>query len=126
MQELIDKVVEIVNSKQGVKCPDLAIALILELRKKSKDQAQIGWDARRAIEAAVEQGKIFEIEYCLPNMPDRVKSFYLPAKTEIKLVNYRDPNSPNKAPVRPTHIDHAGGQFNVEERYITKKDRGII
>lgn len=36
------------------------------------------------IDVLVSEGKLIEVEYCLPNT-DRLKSFLLPAGTEVKV-----------------------------------------
>jgi len=41
------------------------------------------WTAIELIEELVEEGELIEIEYTLPNMSYRVKSFLLPKGTEI-------------------------------------------
>lgn len=38
-----------------------------------------------ALEELLSEGKIIELEYVLPQLNHRIKSFYLPAKIEIKI-----------------------------------------
>ena len=72
-KELIIKIGVLQGAKSGI----LISELDCEILKNSEDLILI-------IEELVQEKEIVEVEYCLPNS-QRLKSFYLPKGTEIKL-----------------------------------------
>ena len=71
-----DKLVcQVVEEKQGCKATELAADVRI---------ATAGRDLPEAIERLVEKGELLEIEYVLPTLNFRIKSFLLPKGTEIK------------------------------------------
>ena len=78
-------IVEAIARKQGCKVMELAankdIALACVTEDRNRKQVASLFDN---IDALVLEGKLIEIEYCLPSS-DRLKSFLLPANTEIKI-----------------------------------------
>lgn len=77
MNDIQNRIVEIVNSSQGLKGTELAVKLATEFLS-IQSESIIHW-----IDSCVEEGLIQEIEYVLPNMDYRIKSFYLPMGTSI-------------------------------------------
>jgi len=76
MEELKNKVLEIVTENNGCKLMELVVDCI-----NLKDAACLS----EAVEELVKEGRLIEIEYCVPNMSYRTKSFLLPANTEITI-----------------------------------------
>ena len=72
---LLDKIVGLqgIKATQLVALPEIAVPL--------QD-----FDIPNLLDELVQEGKIIEIEYKLPEMDWRVKSFYLPAGTEIRIM----------------------------------------
>lgn len=77
MDDLKDFLVEWVIEHQGVKGGELVVAGTVRFGEKFKLEV---------LEELVQEGRLVEIEYVLPSMDYRVKSFYLPggAKTTVR------------------------------------------
>jgi len=71
-QEIESKITDIINSKQGMKATELAVEMFV-----------YGEDWLDVIDDMVKEGKIVEVEYTLPTLSYRIKSFYLPAGTVV-------------------------------------------
>lgn len=69
--EIVEK---IVNNRNGIKATELAA---LSDVRDVKDLVQ-------TIECLVQNGRIVEVEYVLPNISYRIKSFLLPKGTQIQ------------------------------------------
>lgn len=80
-EEAIQLIADVVMNHQGCKALTLAaqIAGYNEMLGFSSDEIA------NLIDKAIKEGMILEIEYVLPNMPYRAKSFLLPKGTEVKL-----------------------------------------
>jgi len=82
MEEQKEKVkewiVDFVVSKQGCKAMDLCVN-IAELYGK------FDFDIGLLVEELVKEKRLVEVEYILPSMSYRVKSFLLPKETEVKI-----------------------------------------
>lgn len=77
----ISDVVEIVKENPGIKSTELAAKLTI---KKCENSLKVeGHEIVKAIDEAVTEGLILEIEYVLPSMPYRIKSVYFPANTKL-------------------------------------------
>lgn len=74
LDEAVDLVAKAVLDLQGCKATEL-------IADKRLHQYDFPWPT--ALEEAVKRGKLVEVEYTLPNMAWRIKSFYLPAGTKI-------------------------------------------
>ena len=90
-EKLKELIVERVEAVQGCKGMDLVMWVISNARYNplawvhSKDAREYGTPKFPEILAElVKEGKLVEVAYCLPTMPDREKSFYLPAGTIIQ------------------------------------------
>lgn len=64
---------------QGVKSTELVAKVVLEIGGNSVD-AQLA----EMLDKLIEDGEIIEIEYILPEMPYRVKSFLLPKGCKLR------------------------------------------
>jgi hypothetical protein len=81
--ELQAKVIELVEN--GIKGTELVTRLTTELfRREFKGKFEPS-NILQLIEDMVKEGRIREIEYVLPSLDYRVKSFYLPANTEVTI-----------------------------------------
>ena len=74
---LTDAILYIVDSKGAIKSVDLAIAVVQLMHPIEYDSK----DYLEMLKELVGGDKLVEIEYILPNMPDRVKSVYFPVGT---------------------------------------------
>lgn len=74
------KLVEKIEGLQGIKATELVSLPDVCLANWSQ-----GFDIPDLLDELVSENRIVEIEYALPEMSRRIKSFYLPAKTEIFL-----------------------------------------
>ena len=75
-------VVRTVYEKQGIKAVELACIA-------AKTAVENDWDMREPfpdlLERMIQEGRIKEIEYCVPQLPQRIKSFLLPSGARIRL-----------------------------------------
>lgn len=75
-------VVRTVYEKQGIKAVKLACIA-------AKTAVENGWDMREPfpdlLERMIQEGRIKEVEYCVPQLPQRIKSFLLPSGARIRL-----------------------------------------
>ena len=77
----ISYVLEIVKESPGIKSAELAAKLTI---KKCENNLKVeGSEIVKAIDDAVKEGLILEMEYILPSMPYRIKSVYFPADTKL-------------------------------------------
>jgi hypothetical protein len=74
---MTEKILERVEALQGVK----AVALVSEPEMAVIDNLP------QTLEDLVKDGQLVEVEYVLPNMSWRAKSFYLPAGTKVRVIN---------------------------------------
>lgn len=72
-------IVSTVTGRQGLKATELVAFLGGEANRA--EFAQI--DIVEIIERLVREGQIVEIEYMVPSVPGRVKSFLLPAGSQV-------------------------------------------
>lgn len=72
-------IIDIINEHQGSKAT-LVAALVADRCTKYIHQPQ---DVIDAIDRLVNEGRIVEVEYVLPSMTYRIKSFLLPASTMV-------------------------------------------
>lgn len=80
-EEIIRKIVlDNVEDKQGVKATLLAVKVASGALPYTPDD----YDLPNLLDKMVRAGEIVEIEYILPSMPERIKSFLLPAGTKIR------------------------------------------
>ena len=69
--------VAIVNSHQGIKGTSLGVEFVLATHKEGTEIPD-DFDVVQVLEELVTAGELVEIEYAVPEMEYRVKSFYLP------------------------------------------------
>lgn len=81
LQEVRSYIIRTVEARQGMKGVELAVELAGEFFNSQMTNDAI----LDVIEELVLDGSILEIEYALPSMPYRVKSFYLPKGTDISI-----------------------------------------
>ena len=77
---LRESIIQVVTEKQGCKVMELIAALDPTLLIGDVATNEV----LEALELLVKEGELIEIEYCLPAY--RIKSFYLPKETEVKIV----------------------------------------
>jgi hypothetical protein len=77
-----NRIVEIVTEKQGCKATELCAIHELVLADNGDGN---GFPIPDLVEELVQEEKLVEIEYVLPSMNYRIKSFLLPAGTQIKM-----------------------------------------
>ena len=70
-----DKAVSLVEAYQGLKSTELVAKL------GEAGFHDVSWP--EVFEALVKKGRLTEVEYTLPAMPYRVKSFYMPGGTNV-------------------------------------------
>lgn len=76
--EAKNKIVERITSIQGCKGPELPSNITDFINKLPCELTDL-------LEELVQEGRLCEVEYVLAGMPDRIKSFYLPPQTEIRV-----------------------------------------
>lgn len=81
LKEAVEIVVKAVTNAQGCKATELICTT--EIEECHKNGKSFEW--LTAVEEAIRQKKIIEIEYVLASMPHRIKSFLLPPKTEVHI-----------------------------------------
>jgi hypothetical protein len=83
IEEIRSEIINIIISGQGIKTS----SLIPEVPPKFFQAGISGEQILAVIQDLVADGEIIEIEYTLPNMPYRTKSFLLPAKTQVRVLS---------------------------------------
>ncbi len=79
--EIENKILDIVTASQGLKGVDLTLRVMSnDLQVTSNELFDIIFDL-------IEKGDLVEIEYELPSMGYRTKSFILPRGTKVNVVN---------------------------------------
>jgi hypothetical protein len=86
--QIKQRIVAIITDRQGCKAMELASSLDIlsatqpgtEYRKSSGD-----FNLLELMNELVAERKVVEVEYVLPNLSYRAKSFYLPASTTIQV-----------------------------------------
>lgn len=71
------------NGKKGV---ELVTDVVMKLGEEGLLEAEASLDLPIILQKMVEEGELVEIEYVLPGT-DRIKSFYLPKGTEVRVLN---------------------------------------
>ena len=79
--ELKNRIVEIVTEKQGCKVTELCVLPELVL---ADDGEGNGFSIPELVEELALEERIIEIQYVIPAMDYRIKSFLFPVGTEIK------------------------------------------
>lgn len=70
-------IVKTVNDHQGIKATELAVDVISENTEITPD------DYENALSELIRNGEIVEVEYTLPSMDYRVKSWFLPKDSVV-------------------------------------------
>lgn len=85
--ELKDKLVQIVTNVNGCKATELAAS-----REYGEWLVSVGGAKRRqelsfveCVQELINEGRLIEVEYSLPTMDYRAKSFLLPKDTEVRV-----------------------------------------
>ena len=76
-------ITEVIGSVQGCKATELPV-LLREFLNDPQCSQIYQFEIPDLIQEMVQEGMLVEVEYILPNMNYRIKSFLLPANTEIK------------------------------------------
>ena len=72
-------ILDIVNSSSGIKNVELALKVLHDTLPAQYDALEF----MQILDGLVALGEIVEIEYTLPQNPDRIKSIYFPKGTNI-------------------------------------------
>jgi hypothetical protein len=72
-------ITRIVNSSQGIKGVDLSLKVMEEINPHKFSIEEYN----KALDELTKTNQILEIEYILPQMDYRIKSFFLPSGTEL-------------------------------------------
>lgn len=78
-------ILKVVNNSQGVNNVDLALKVMAILNPQKFDIDEFS----RVLTDLVISGEVLEIEYNLPTMDYRIKSFYLPKGTKIYMHQFQ-------------------------------------
>lgn len=74
-------ILEKVNQSTGIKGSELATEVCVRFMEGGINVTIENY--RLLIEQLVKEGEIVEIEFCLPSMPERIKSIFFPKGTNI-------------------------------------------
>lgn len=85
MDTLKQAIIETITAKQGVKSTELVAILASE----HPELLVMMGNLADILEELVHEGEIVEIEYSLPNMRYRAKSWYLPKGTHVVVYDGR-------------------------------------
>ena len=86
MMELRELIVDVLGETSGLKATELAARVVAAVYQRA-DARMIQLDPEQVLgefAALVASGDMIEIEYIVPRMPDRVKSFYLPKGSVVR------------------------------------------
>lgn len=86
-----EAILKIINSGQGIKGVDLVLKVLTELFPSEFKSGQVLEELTRM----VKEGEIIEIEYTLPDMNYRIRSFYLPKGTKLYVNKNRNDKQTN-------------------------------
>lgn len=98
ISEIKGQVKKLVLAKQGCKAGEL----VAEMTKWFVEKGDSSEDLLFTIDAMVSDGELIEVEYSLPNMSYRLKSFYFPVDTEVRIIakEKRPPTTIKALPTR--------------------------
>ena len=88
LREIKQLIVSRVTSVQGCKATELCVMPELVMAVKHGALSELP----DILEEMIREGMLVEVEYELPSMPDRLKSFLLPAGAVIKVRGITDAN----------------------------------
>ena len=80
-----NRIVNIVNNIQGLKAAELVVKLMEVLREENLQYVLHEHSVTILVDELVKEGELVEVEYILPGMLYRIKSFLLPASTQVIL-----------------------------------------
>lgn len=83
--EVKNRIVDIVNNVQGLKVTELVVKLMEVLREENLEYVLHEHSVTILVDELVKEGELVEVEYILPGMLYRIKSFLLPANTQVVL-----------------------------------------
>lgn len=72
---------------EAVTGPIKAVDLVLEVMQDAPINRAVSDSFGDYLDELVREGRLVEIEYVLPDMPERVKSVYFPAGTKVRTVH---------------------------------------
>ena len=78
-EEIKVEIIKMVEIHQGLKATELIVYLAPRILKG-------GWDVVGIIDDLVKEQRLVEVEYVLPSLPYRTKSFLLPKGTSVSEV----------------------------------------
>lgn len=96
LKKIRQLILDVIYDKQGIKATKLSTVVFSYLYDSEiditplKDELKLTDLWMGIIEELIKEGEIVEIEYNLPNMEYRTKSFYLPKGTTVNIVNKPD------------------------------------
>ena len=85
MTKLEQDIIETVMNMQGGKVTEVIVNLPERCFRSPDVDDNIAEDIVQTIDSLVRRGHLVEIEYVLPSMDYRIKSFLLPADTNVTL-----------------------------------------
>jgi hypothetical protein len=80
--EYMQDIVTLVTNIQGCKATELPVILAEAYDSRDEDH-QLPEDFVAIVDELIKSGKLVEVSYVLPNLPNREKSFLLPPGTQI-------------------------------------------
>lgn len=86
-KQVKERLIQYITENQGAKGTELIADLFNRALNNKEIKAIADANVPDLLEALVAEGKIVEVEYRLPLMAWRVKSFYLPKNTEVSLLS---------------------------------------
>jgi hypothetical protein len=85
--EVKNRLVQAVEHHQGGKVVEIIARLAEDLFDWHDSRSVFESDVTEILDELVEEGRLIEIEYVLPNLSYTVKSFYLPAGSTVRVVH---------------------------------------
>lgn len=86
-EQVKDIIVSIVNRMQGCKATELACdEALLELPSEAK-RGLLNSGVPALVDELVAEGRLVEVEYVLPNLSFRAKSYLFPTGTKVKILS---------------------------------------
>src|SRR5215831_16992399 len=115
--DLEKAILDIVREFQGIKATQLAAEIVPYCMNNGISVDFSGEKVLEAIRFLVERNQLIEIEYVLPDMDYRIKSFLLPRGTEVRLLqpNFLEAEDLEEAKKRLEEAKSSPGTLTLDE-----------
>lgn len=83
VKEVEDTIIRIVESRNGLKATQLGLLVLSDLQDRKLPIADVETYIK-LVQKLIDEGRLVEVEYSVPAIPYRIKSFLLPAGSTVR------------------------------------------